>query len=302
MSGSSAIFQSRDNRRSLAAMFGGQTSRWVSVGTGVLVYALAVGACAVGSGSGETDQGSGASGPATSSQSGSGGAASGGAGSTSSSSGTDTSSSSTGSPCAEMPCKLVAPQCGCPAGEKCTVNGGGDRICAPEGAAVTGDNCGVGNDCVAGSLCLTTSTMAMCRAFCDADDQCAAPGGLCVLQVADGNGGVWPAKYCSENCDPVSGAGCAPANAKCEVAREASPGDRLFTLCVGVGASVQGASCMATADCAAGFGCFTLSDNSTKCLQWCKPNNNPSCGANTTCSPFPAPGIVIGAVEYGVCL
>jgi hypothetical protein len=263
-----------------------------------LAGAALVGACATGGGSAGDDDGgpgpgSGAGGPGGmggSIATGGGMAGMGGAMPT-------TSSSSTGTPCEEQPCKLTAPQCGCAAGERCLLNQSGMRECGAEGSSAVGDACGT---CQAGGQCLTTQGMAMCRAYCDDDSQCNGPGGLCALEVNDGMGGTWADKFCSENCDPVSGTGCAPATAKCEIGQESDGQMRFFTLCTGSGAGTQGAVCTDTGDCAAGYGCFNA--GTLQCLKWCSPFINPTCPGIAVCSAFAPPGILVGTVEYGACL
>src|SRR5690349_1371671 len=51
-----------------------------------------------------------------------------------------------GAECAERPCKLVAPQCGCDSGESCsiqqpTLSNPSGRVCAPVGTAMIAESC-----------------------------------------------------------------------------------------------------------------------------------------------------------------
>ncbi len=268
--------------------------------SGALMLALGLaGACAQGGGSGGDDDGSGASDAqgVTSNSS----AGQGGSGATGGTSSVDASSSSSGTMCDESPCRVVAPQCGCMADEKCSVNGQGMRFCEADGDVPTGDNCGLGQSCVAGDLCINTAGMSMCRRFCDDDSQCPGPGALCALQIGDGNGGVWPEKFCSENCDPVTNTGCGPADSKCELGQEQGGAARFLTLCTKRGTGTQGASCTTTANCAPGFSCFTdPNTNQMSCLGWCSPTNNTNCAGGGTCFSFATP-VFVDTVEYGVC-
>jgi hypothetical protein len=201
-----------------------------------------------------------------------------------------------GGMCSEAPCKLVSPQCGCPAGEQCTVDPMG-RSCIPEGDVAWGDLC-MGNECEPGTLCINvTPTGSTCGKFCDDDADCEAPGGLCLLTLNDGNGGEIPnVTICTDNCDPTTNVGCAVGS--CQLFKENMGLMRDLTLCVESGAGMQGAACVDNADCAPKFGCFNDGMNDL-CLKWCKVNQ-PNCPAGTACLALQDPPI-LGNVEYGVC-
>ena len=199
------------------------------------------------------------------------------------------------SDCDEEPCKLVAPQCGCNTGERCTLAGDpGTRACVPEGDKSVTQACG---ECTTGLMCIDNGTDAppMCHQFCAADSDCG--GALCVIEIDEGL-----AKLCSHNCDPIAGSGCAEATTKCDLFQEPVDENRWYTLCGAVGGGTQGDACTATKECAAGFGCVPVTvENSTQllCVEWCDIAN-PACGAGT-CEPFTEP-ILVGEKEYGACL
>ena len=126
-----------------------------------LFGALALGlfACAQGTSLGDSVS-SGNTTSAASTGSGGGEGGSGGATATTTATTSTTSAGTTGSggsvpACTEDPCKLVAPQCGCPDGQQCSVGANG-RFCTGEGAAAWGDECGASAACEPGTLCVLT--------------------------------------------------------------------------------------------------------------------------------------------------
>lgn len=223
---------------------------------------------------------------------------------------TTTTSSSTGTGgaggvepvCDEMPCKLVAPQCGCADDEQCeiktpTAQNPSGRSCVGKGDLAIGAQCAGAGVCQPGSLCVNTGK-STCMEFCSDDAQCDAPGGLCVITLNDGSGGVIPdATLCSPNCDPITNVGCGVAGMSCQVGVEQTGQMRAFTLCTGSGAGVENAPCTDSGDCAVGFGCFGPAPE--KCLRWCN-YLQPSCPGAGFCGEVNPP-LIIGNTEYGVC-
>ncbi|MBI4702621.1 MAG: hypothetical protein HY744_15985 [Deltaproteobacteria bacterium] len=210
--------------------------------------------------------------------------------------------------CVEEPCKLVVPQCGCPKGEKCTVNKvEAKRVCQPIDPKPVGwaEQCTV-DTCDAGFMCLKTGvgSKLTCHKFCAADEDCAPPGGLCVIQLQAFSKPIEGAKVCTVNCDPITNTGCKVEGMKCDIAQEPDPPNRWLTDCTGSGSKKQGESCFGSNQCAPGIGCFTLTkpDNSkeTLCLTYCSVKN-PSCPNGTSCGSFQTP-IQIGSIEYGACV
>jgi hypothetical protein len=224
---------------------------------------------------------------ATAGSGGAGGAGSGGAG---------------GSACEESPCKLVAPQCGCGGGEQCGLAPSAGRACVPEGDVPWKELCGQSAACEPGGLCVTVGSTSMCAKACDDDAQCGGPGGLCIRELGDGNGGSIPdVLLCTESCDPSTSAGCPAKGTGCQVGREEAGQGRFFTVCAASGAGKQGASCMSNADCAPSFGCF--SDGISKqCMKNCKVAS-PSCPAGTQCYEITVEMelVMIGNEQYGAC-
>lgn len=201
--------------------------------------------------------------------------------------------------CPEAPCRLVAPQCGCPTGRSCYPMGA-TRVCALSGTRPEGNGCAGISDCMAGLGCNDfsgDSTMPgnMCSRMCGTDADCAA-GALCVHTVLDGAGGTVPGlRFCSRVCTPAPNAGCAPGLA-CTLQQEAAGAMRIYTDCAGpVGVGRQGTPCVDESDCAAGFGCFNAGFGN-ECLAWCRVSA-PSCAGGTSCASV---GIA-GGVEWGAC-
>lgn len=226
----------------------------------------------------------------------------GGAGSTSSTS-SGTSSSTSGTPCAEDPCRLVEPQCGCGADEMCTiVDGQGGRDCAPEGTRTPGQQCGTGlGDCEAGALCVyvfDAGETLSCARFCESDAQCDGQGSVCALGLT----GVDDVSLCSQNCDLVSSSGCAIAGTKCGAGYD-DAAQRNFTVCVGAGTGTAQAICNnETNQCAPGFECLRTNETTEtyRCFKWCS-TAAPGCPDGLTCQTDFDPPLTVGNVTYGVC-
>jgi hypothetical protein len=185
-----------------------------------------------------------------------------------------------GSPpaCEGDPCKLVSPQCGCDAGDKCTINGT-TIACGADGTEAIGAACGA-SDCSAGGLCLGDAGGGYCAQFCDEDAEC---GGalVCGVGLNDGSGGTIPdVALCSSNCDPATVAGC-PAGLGCVLGREADGLERFFFMCFPAGTGVDGAACTSAASCAPGYGCYN-NGTADVCLKNCNVNT-PACTGIQTC-------------------
>ncbi len=207
--------------------------------------------------------------------------------------------------CGESPCRLVAPQCGCGAGQGCYLNGT-TRMCSPAGTAAEGASCTTVASCAPGLACLniarTTPAVSQCMRFCASDAGCAGPGSLCVYTIDDGAGGAVPgALVCSRSCDPITSAGCTAA-ASCQVFSETTGAMRYFTDCLApVGAGGQGAACTDSTQCRRGFICLGTPGI---CLRYCdEPGVIGGGGCNVlteACYGFTDP-LIVGAAEYGVC-
>lgn len=198
--------------------------------------------------------------------------------------------------CTEDPCKVTEPQCGCPTGEKCTLLPGlYTRACRDAGTAVHAETCADDLDCAPGTYCMNLAGHRVCRDYCEADTDCETPGGLCRVELGLNPGDE---KWCSDNCDPISNAGCAIAGSKCIPVLD--PTDTWYTLCVAAGGSGQGQACSQHTDCGPGQGCLAPTGQAAACRDYCDINA-PSC-ATGTCTPFEDPKPVFGPIEYGGCL
>jgi hypothetical protein len=215
--------------------------------------------------------------------------------------GQSTGSTGGASSCAEQPCKLVSPQCGCAANEACAFAPGSTRrACEASGPAPAGQTCAKG-ECAPGSLCLGSGATGVCTEFCNGDADCA--NGICALQLSDGNGGSIPDEnLCSQNCDPETNAGCV-SGATCQVGVEASGAMRTFTICQGAGPGGMNAPCGSVSDCAATFDCVSTGAE-TVCLQYCYVDGAMPSGC-ASCTPLTAGNantpIYLGSKQVGVC-
>ena len=200
-----------------------------------------------------------------------------------------------GSGCSESPCRLLAPQCGCPGGQACYPSGT-TRVCAVAGTRPEGSACTGVSDCAAGLGCVGfTPTVSMCSRICATDTDCGA-GSLCIHTIGDGAGGTVPGlKFCSRACSPAPSAGC-PAGLACTLFQETAAPMRVFTDCGGpVGTGTQFAPCTDESDCAAGYGCFDTGAGN-ECLAWCRVAS-PTCAGGLSCLGV----AVVDGVEWGAC-
>ncbi len=211
--------------------------------------------------------------------------------------GTSDASSSSGGACAEDPCKLVSPQCGCDAGDACTVNGSGERACGPAGTATVGQACNATTGCAAGTACIGYGpALNSCSAFCDTDADCEAPGGLCAITV----GAIPGVTFCSANCDLIASAGCELPGLSCQFG--VRDGTDPFTLCAPSGDGVQDTPCTETSECAPGFLCLQTQVDE-RCFKWCDAVLQ-DCPGGLTCQAVEIEAgvpLVIGNTTYGAC-
>jgi hypothetical protein len=202
----------------------------------------------------------------------------------------------------------VVTQAGCGTSEKCTLSGGGAR-CVTDGTKLNGQTCGpASDDCIKGTLCTTeSSTLRQCRAFCAADTDCKqpAPGGTpagntphCIITL---NSSMQ--KVCTVACNPVpalGASGCASGLA-CQVFRTQAIAQ--LSDCTAPGIGTDGADCATNgnADCAAGFGCVTTTDQNnnmqSRCRRICRAGNNPDCQTGGFGCVTPT-----GATMWGFCI
>jgi hypothetical protein len=277
----------------------------------LILVALTIVACAKGAGGPGSTEGAGGgtvitgAGGDNTTSSGPTGTASGDPASSSSGVGASTSSSSgSGGACAESPCKLAAPQCGCPAGQECNLNASNMRACIQAGTAGLNQLCSTATDCAPGLICLNASPTAnACGQFCEADGECS--GGLCIVSLSDGSGNTIPnVTLCSTTCNPITNANCTIGGSGCKVGQEQTGAMRWFTSCYPAGNGGQGSPCSSSADCAPRTWCITSSTQGNICSTYCNVNA-PSCPGGTSCSGVQDQNmnpIVVNGVTYGACL
>ncbi len=230
---------------------------------------------------------------------------SGGPATSSGSSAPTSSSTSTtsGGTCSDSPCKLTAPQCGCPSGQECTI-ASFMRACAPSGTATQGQACTGTGSCAPGLLCVGGGTTGVCDMFCSVDMDCSATGGICALTLSDGTamGSIPNATLCSGNCNVITSSGCPLAGTGCQLGQEQTGQMRWLSYCASAGSNGSEQTCASASDCLPGYGCLN-NGVSDVCLQYCDTSDinacgGLGCGALTDANSNP---IVIHGVTLGAC-
>lgn len=191
--------------------------------------------------------------------------------------------------CEDTPCRLVSPQCGCAAGEGCTLNDSSERVCLPSGAGGEGGDCSV-DACQAGFVCGEGPDFDVCLRFCEDDLDCVGgEGSRCLIDF-----GV--ARACTTACDPVANTGC-PSGAGCTILETARGSGDYFTNCRPEGTAATGDVCGTEPDCVGGNSCPPSSGGGPRqCTAWCRSDGD--CGDGETC----AFGLTIGTTTYGRCM
>jgi hypothetical protein len=205
--------------------------------------------------------------------------------------------SSTGPQCSEQPCKLLPPQCGCGAGEQCTIDASGDRVCGPQGSVAPGQICDAGALCAGGSICIGYPDYdSSCASICETDADCEAPGGKCLVEIASLPG----ITLCTDDCEPISSQGCNVPGLACQVG--VAPDDTPYTGCAPSGAGNAGDVCADSSECSPGLVCLPTTASDQRCFAWCNVAS-PNCSDLTCKSLDVVEGVplVIGNVQYGVC-
>jgi len=204
--------------------------------------------------------------------------------------------------CRESPCGL-SPNCGCPAGQKCSLDGHPPaRTCKPAGAGSRGSTCEGDDDCAAGYVCMSTSsaaTIGACFAFCNGPGDCPGDGSVC-MAFGDGGVPVEGARVCSYSCDLVTNVGC-PTGHGCDLYQYDANGDTVsdqdVTNCNSdIGLGRQDSACARENGCAAGYFCYLTEG---LCLGYCYVGIS-MCAAGHECISFEPPA-VIGSKEVGAC-
>ena len=208
--------------------------------------------------------------------------------------------------CVQSPCDLF-PQCGCNAadGEVCDLDftmlaTGATKCRSVIVPGVETSTCTMSTGCAGGHVCVG----GRCRRYCIGDDDCPGDGGVCLIQLTQGNPpmDIPNAITCTTNCNPVQTVnhGC-PAGWGCHVYNNMGMG---ITDCTTGGGGGDGATCTTSSECSPGLDCITIGMNMT-CEPTCVcPNGNcaqGTCPVGTgTCGGFVEPPVIDG-VTYGVC-
>lgn len=203
--------------------------------------------------------------------------------------------------CVNSPCDFW-PQCGCPAGEKCTYDHlvvGPDEtceiMCLPAGTDLHGQPCNLEVACAEGTTCVGIDGDYFCRQYCVNDADC--PGGdgsKCYLMLhTDADLFYAEARVCTLSCNPVTNTGC-PADRSCliRIGRD----DVLLTDCFPAGTLTAGQPCdeQQSQFCQPGLFC-----NNNQCAEYCRVDGN-DCPAGEQCYAFSPPPVFDG-VTYGAC-
>lgn len=220
--------------------------------------------------------------------------------------------------CARTPCDILS-QCGCESNAQTPVCDL-DFNQLPVGATKCRANLLDGTEtttCSATNSCgpLHVCVGGRCRKYCDDDNDCAGPGGVCLIDLTYGNPPMnipMAPKTCTTDCQPqaTTNATC-PASWACHIyVNDPTPGgtmgdESFLTDCDAPGGGVTGGTCTSNRSCNPGLDCVTLNPGGNQCRPTCVcPGGN--CAAGTcpggsgTCRAYTSPP-VIGGVTYGVC-
>jgi hypothetical protein len=185
------------------------------------------------------------------------------------------------------------PQCGCGSGLVCNVTQtSGITSCVLPGNVTPYNACVALNDCQGGYACVGGA----CKAFCEADPDCAQTSGAC-FQVNDNSSGssvpIPGMKICSKKCAPENPAAACGPGLSCYVDNSVTPAQ---TDCSTAGTATGPGVCASdNTVCAPGYVCLT----SGACRKWCRVGFSSDCGGSA-CTGFTTPLIVDG-LEYGAC-
>jgi hypothetical protein len=189
----------------------------------------------------------------------------------------------------------MPPQCGCPTGEACQFDTG-MRACGVPGDKLLSEACTAGQ-CALGQVCTGPPTNIggsdICFKFCEDDTDCTAPGGQCIFTLTNGE----TTKLCSQNCDPISDQGCLEPSMKCYLLTNNQTNLQL-TSCGAAGSGTAGSACTTPSDCGKGLMCVQDPNTmTTVCRPWCNVSA-PTCAQCVGLNP----AVMLGVLEYGVCL
>ena len=204
-------------------------------------------------------------------------------------------------PCFEYPCGLK-PNCGCPSGEKCSVDRTtGTRHCTSAGSLEAGDRCSSDGQCEIGTWCGPMWTDAgadesLCMEFCRFESDCPGDASICLGDVP----GETAVGICTQGCDLLTGDPC-PGGSKCYwmIATD----DTHYTDCIAdVGTGMLGDFCTGEVNCQRGHLCAT---SISECIGFCRISPPPDT-CTSGCLQFTSGGspvdILFDGVSYGYCL
>ena len=184
------------------------------------------------------------------------------------------------------------------------VTNGGTRCRTDAFHGTETTTCSRASTCAAEHTCL-----GRCARYCDDDDDCPGPGGLCILPILFANQPIPGVKVCTTDCNPNQAANpTCPAGWGCHLFQEGDGDRRWLTNCEGAPQSggEVGAACSRSAECRPGLDCFGEGlGMGTHCHPTCVcPGGDcaeGTCPAATgTCHSYTPPAL-IGTTTYGKC-
>jgi hypothetical protein len=174
------------------------------------------------------------------------------------------------------------------------------RSCGRGGTVPEGALCDTQADCSAGLICalVDSARPSVCTASCTTDGDCGG-GRLCVPRVDIGGAPFVPeVGACSFICNPDTGEGC-PGMLVCSAGRIRTRADLWVGICRVSGGNNVGDGCTQPSDCRTGLLCVTGASMNT-CQEVCD-TRIASCDAGRVCYTV-IPPMVIGGIEYGLCI
>ena len=201
------------------------------------------------------------------------------------------------------PCKLAAPQCGCPGGKECNLDSNDMVSCVAAGTATDGEACSEPDRLRARAhLPHGVGVGERVRQVLRERRRLHRRHLLGVAEQREGN--IPNVTLCSTTCDPITNSGCTIGGSGCLIGQETSGAMRWFSSCYPAGTGVQGTPCTTSATCGPRLWCITSSDSGEICAGFCNVNA-PSCPGGTSCSAVADQNmqpIVVDGVTYGACL
>lgn len=206
-------------------------------------------------------------------------------------------------PCEEGPpagqaCRRSKHACGCEATDNCILDPTAGVMCIKAGSKQLNQACADDSECTRGFACINLigASGGLCKAICESDADCAggASGGWRCEEIA-----TQKLRVCNMDCSPLNETACGP-EAKCDLIGP----EPVRTGCILRGDSTKPGGCPAGTpeQCAAGFGCFSLSGKppAQDCVRWCVVKGA-NCPDGRPCNEIPGSPFKIGQIEYGIC-